>query len=51
MTTHSAQMADVVDRLDRQSLLSMYEKMRTIRVFEDKLHELFAAGEIPGFVH
>jgi pyruvate dehydrogenase E1 component alpha subunit len=29
----------------------MYEQMRTIRTFEDTLHELFATGDIPGFVH
>ena len=40
-----------IEALGRQRLLTMYEKMRTIRVFEDQLHELFAAGEIPGFVH
>lgn len=40
-----------IEALGRQRLLGMYEKMRLIRAFEDKLHELFAAGEIPGFVH
>jgi pyruvate dehydrogenase E1 component alpha subunit len=25
--------------------------MRTIRVFEERLHVEFATGEIPGFVH
>jgi TPP-dependent pyruvate/acetoin dehydrogenase alpha subunit len=40
-----------IEALGRQRLLSMYEQMRTIRVFEDTLHELFATGEIPGFVH
>ena len=39
------------EALGRKRLLTMYEKMRTIRVFEDTLHDLFAAGEIPGFVH
>ncbi len=29
----------------------MYEKMRTIRTFEDKVAELFATGALPGFVH
>lgn len=37
--------------LDRKSLLKMYETMRLIRTFEDALHDLFAAGEISGFVH
>ena len=29
----------------------MYRKMYSIRVFEEKVEELFAAGELPGFVH
>ena len=29
----------------------MYRKMYAIRVFEEKVEELFAAGELPGFVH
>lgn len=29
----------------------IYEKMNDIRNFEDRLHLLFAKGEIPGFVH
>jgi TPP-dependent pyruvate/acetoin dehydrogenase alpha subunit len=29
----------------------MYRKMYRIRVFEEKVEELFAAGELPGFVH
>jgi len=29
----------------------MYERMRLIRQFEERLHEDFAAGKIPGFVH
>ncbi|MFC0560905.1 thiamine pyrophosphate-dependent dehydrogenase E1 component subunit alpha [Halalkalibacter alkalisediminis] len=29
----------------------MYQKMVEIRKFEDKLHEIFAIGAIPGFVH
>ena len=37
--------------LDRDTLLRMYESMRTIRTYEDTLSRLFAAGEIPGFVH
>jgi len=35
----------------RELLFQMYKTMRLIRTFEDKIHELFAAGEIPGFVH
>ena len=37
--------------VDRDKLLWMYEKMRLIRTFEDKVAELFAAGLLPGFVH
>jgi len=29
----------------------MYQKMLEIRKFEDKVHEIFAQGELPGFVH
>ena len=29
----------------------MYRRMYSIRVFEEKVEELFAAGELPGFVH
>jgi pyruvate dehydrogenase E1 component alpha subunit len=37
--------------LDRDKLLWMYDKMRLIRDFENQLHQDFAAGKIPGFVH
>ena len=37
--------------LDRSLLLEIYETMRRIRVFDEAVHELFAAGELPGFVH
>ena len=29
----------------------MYQKMLEIREFEDKVHEIFAQGKLPGFVH
>src|SRR5919198_1140789 len=32
-------------------LLWLYERMRLIRDFEERLHVDFAAGKIPGFVH
>jgi acetoin:2,6-dichlorophenolindophenol oxidoreductase subunit alpha len=32
-------------------LLEAYRIMRTIRCFEDRVHEEFATGEMPGFVH
>ena len=37
--------------LDRDKLLWIYRRMRQIRAFENRLHEDFAAGLIPGFVH
>jgi pyruvate dehydrogenase E1 component alpha subunit len=36
---------------DKQTLVHMYETMNKIRMFEKKLQDFFAAGEIPGFVH
>ena len=38
-------------QLPREELLSAYRKMRTIRDFEDAVHDEFSAGDIPGFVH
>ncbi len=38
-------------QLSRDELLKCYRAMRTIREFEDRVHEEFAAGKIPGFVH
>jgi acetoin:2,6-dichlorophenolindophenol oxidoreductase subunit alpha len=35
----------------RETLLLMYERMLKIRHFEDRVKDLFAAGELPGFVH
>ena len=37
--------------LDEKSLLDAYRVMRTIRNFEERIHDEFATGEIPGFVH
>src|SRR2546421_3647535 len=37
--------------LTREQLLSAYRTMRAIRAFEERVHEEFATGEIPGFVH
>ncbi|SDI15222.1 thiamine pyrophosphate-dependent dehydrogenase E1 component subunit alpha [Pseudomonas panipatensis] len=37
--------------LSTEQLLHAYRVMRTIRVFEERLHVEFATGEIPGFVH
>ncbi len=37
--------------MNKTQLLRAYRKMRQIRAFEDRVHEEFATGEIPGFVH
>jgi TPP-dependent pyruvate/acetoin dehydrogenase alpha subunit len=37
--------------IPRDTLLLMYERMLKIRHFEDRVKDLFAAGEMPGFVH
>ncbi|RZO43421.1 MAG: ABC transporter substrate-binding protein, partial [Proteobacteria bacterium] len=36
--------------LSESKLLQAYRKMRQIRDFEDRVHEEFATGIIPGFV-
>jgi pyruvate dehydrogenase E1 component alpha subunit len=38
-------------QLTADQLLHAYQVMRTIRIFEERLHVEFATGEIPGFVH
>ena len=35
----------------RQFLLDSYRSMATIRRFEDRVHDEFSTGKIPGFVH
>ncbi len=37
--------------LTKSALLEFYQTMVTIRTFESKAVELFAAGKLPGFVH
>jgi pyruvate dehydrogenase E1 component alpha subunit len=37
--------------LDGDTLLSAYRTMRTIRAFEERVHDEFATGDIAGFVH
>lgn len=37
--------------IPRDRLILMYERMLKIRHFETRVMELFAAGEMPGFVH
>lgn len=38
-------------QLSREELLESYRVMRTIRDFEERVHEEFSGGSIPGFVH
>ena len=38
-------------QLSREDLILAYTRMRTIREFEDRVHEEFSTGKIPGFVH
>jgi TPP-dependent pyruvate/acetoin dehydrogenase alpha subunit len=40
-----------VGTLSREELRDAYRVMRTIRVFEERIHTEFATGEIPGAVH
>jgi len=44
-------MADNPFPLSQQELLQAYRTMRTIREFEERVHNEFAKGGIPGFVH
>jgi len=37
--------------LDKDLLLRLYTRMLTIRRFEERVGELFAAGKLPGFIH
>src|SRR3954453_21696157 len=37
--------------LPPDALLDAYRTIRTIREFEERVHEEFATGDIPGFVH
>jgi len=37
--------------IPRDKLLWMYEQMLRIRYFENKVKDLFASGDMPGFVH
>ena len=37
--------------LSRDELLKIYQTMRTIREFEERVHVEFSRGDIPGFVH
>ncbi|EPR30172.1 MULTISPECIES: thiamine pyrophosphate-dependent dehydrogenase E1 component subunit alpha [Geobacillus] len=37
--------------LTKEKAKWMYQKMQEIRQFEDKVHEIFSRGVLPGFVH
>ena len=37
--------------LTNEQMIGMYANMKRIRMFEEQVAELFAAGKIPGFVH
>src|SRR5258706_13862016 len=37
--------------ISKDQLLWMYERMRLIREFEERLHADFSKGQVPGFVH
>jgi len=41
----------VAYELKPEALHDAYRMMRTIRAFEERVHEEFATGDIPGFVH
>lgn len=43
--------ADAAMQLSREALLGAYREMATIRCFEDRVHDLFETGALPGFVH
>ena len=37
--------------IPKEKLLSMYERMITIRQFEERVRQIFRTGVMPGFVH
>ncbi len=40
-----------MSEIPKETLLSIYETMVKIRVFESRVSELFAQGKLPGFIH
>jgi pyruvate dehydrogenase E1 component alpha subunit len=38
-------------KIDKKKLLWMYDRMRLIRTFEDRVAALFIQGKLPGFIH
>jgi pyruvate dehydrogenase E1 component alpha subunit len=51
MTQTLDRSTDVDDGLTPERLLDAYRTMKSIRMFEDRVHDEFATGDIPGFVH
>jgi TPP-dependent pyruvate/acetoin dehydrogenase alpha subunit len=51
MTQTLDRSTDVDDGLTPERLLDAYRIMKSIRMFEDRVHDEFATGDIPGFVH
>jgi pyruvate dehydrogenase E1 component alpha subunit len=41
----------MTEKIDNEKLLAMYKNMVTIRLFENQVSDLFAAGKLPGFIH
>lgn len=41
----------IVSAIPKEKAVWMYRKMQEIRQFEDRVHELFSQGLLPGFVH
>jgi hypothetical protein len=37
--------------ITKEKMLDVYATMKKIRMFEDRVAELFAEGKLPGFVH
>ena len=38
-------------RVTKKEILAFYETMQTIRLFEDRIVDLYARGEVPGLAH
>jgi len=41
----------MTEKIENEKLLTMFKSMVTIRLFETRVSELFAAGKLPGFIH
>jgi len=42
---------DTIKKLGKEKCLAMYRRMLEIRIFEEKIRELFLQGKMPGTVH